>query len=185
MESSLKVIVTLLNDLRDAGVLEYEFVSPQRASRVNAGEVEEAIQRFASELKSALEKAPLHKENVQIKAGSRDILEKRIEAFLQRKSDERQKLSNHVQEGECARTLPFRYRRIGVEHTCNEVGPSAESSKPRIVSEDRNLEQRISTIESQIGIGTSSTTSLLLRLKSIEDRLLYLESVSPEYQTLK
>lgn len=79
----------------------------------------------------------------------------------------------------------LRYRHIGVEYTCNRVGPSAEVTKPTKPSEECGLENRISAVETQLGLGKSPTMSLLLRMKNIEDRLLYLESVSPEYQKLK
>ena len=58
MESSLKLIATLLNDLRDAGIVEYEFVRPQSASLVKPEEVEAAIQRFAVNLKTSLGEQP-------------------------------------------------------------------------------------------------------------------------------
>lgn len=59
MESSFHLISTLLNDLREAGILEYEFVSPQSASQVKLEKVEDAIQMFASRLKTTLEEKPL------------------------------------------------------------------------------------------------------------------------------
>ena len=58
MESSLKLIADLLDDLRDAGILEYEFVSPQLASQVEPKRVEKAIQDFAGKLKASLEEKP-------------------------------------------------------------------------------------------------------------------------------
>lgn len=156
------------------------------------------------------------KDCIQIKAASKEILDKRIEAFLQRKSEEGRQLTHRVLDGECSRTLPVRsahgvciknfngshsslytqffhryefilrsYRHIGVEYTRNEAGPGAQGMKPTVVPEERSIENRISAIETQLGLGASSTTNLLCRMKHIEDRLLYLESVSPEYQRLK
>lgn len=44
------------------------------------------------------------------------------------------------------------------------------------------LEDRISTIEHMIGINKPVPKEIYKRLKNIEDRVLYLEGVSPEYK---
>ena len=44
------------------------------------------------------------------------------------------------------------------------------------------LEDRISSIENQVGVNKPVPKDVYQRLKQIEDRVLFLESVSPEYK---
>lgn len=44
------------------------------------------------------------------------------------------------------------------------------------------LDDRISTVECIIGINKPVPKDIYERLKNIEDRILYLESISPEYK---
>ncbi|XP_022671000.1 uncharacterized protein LOC111272385 isoform X2 [Varroa jacobsoni] len=257
LEQGLVLLRRLLDSLSSAGLVEFELVPPSSVSSVDIGVVESALHTFAQGIVQFVNEKPLHLGQVQIKAASREVLEGRIQAFVHRKELEREAMLSYIEEGQCSRTVPFRYRRISVEQVNNEVGPQ-DLDKPFPVNVGREesslLEDRLSTVEKHLGLsklnqqtssagvsavtrsnrngastvapgistGSGSTSGgssfrrtssesilekpgkcptcmrttreevngnlksleLLHRMKAIEDRLLYLESVSPEYGTM-
>lgn len=61
--------------------------------------------------------------------------------------------------------------------------PDGEDVKPVIAKLPNGIEERIGNAESFLNIPTKNvpTKNLFERLKRIEDRILYLETLSPEY----
>ncbi|KAL0114442.1 hypothetical protein PUN28_011596 [Cardiocondyla obscurior] len=142
---------------------------------------------------------------VQIRANSEE-LNHRIKSFIESK---RQQVNNvNIQEfcrhsgnnkNSCARVDAILIRRkdskshVKVHRVLNAWGPQTiEHSvlrKPVTNSPSFNaldcfpiLNDRISTTEQMIGINKPVPKDIYARLKNIEDRILHLESISPEYK---
>ncbi|XP_046819375.1 molybdopterin synthase catalytic subunit isoform X1 [Vespa crabro] len=145
---------------------------------------------------------------VQIRASS-DELKHRIESFIQRK---RQQVNLvNVQEfccyreqcnekqNSCARVDAILIRRkdskshVKVHRVLNAWGPQTvdQSSLHKATNHTTNqsnnnyssvLDDRISTAEKMLGIIKPVSRDIYERLKNIENRILFLEGVSPEYK---
>ncbi|OQR69251.1 molybdopterin synthase catalytic subunit-like [Tropilaelaps mercedesae] len=255
LDHGLILLRRLLDALSAAGLIDFELVPPASASSVDVSAVHAALHDFGREIAQFSGKMHPDRGQVQIKAATRELLEGRIEAFLHRKELEREAMVSFVPEGQCSRTVPFRYRRIGVEQVHNEVGPQDSAKRPVPDSsreEENPLESRLTTVEKHLGLskqqadpvshtvikcdrngnrftamaststgggsapaempshrsspesssaatltcpscsasltekrsGEPTSLELLQRMKRIETRLLYLESISPEYSTM-
>lgn len=185
MDATLSLVASLLDNLSEMNLVEYRFtLSPQTLVELPTCQLQGAVIKFANEVKQrfankdGLEDGDL----VQIKAESRDVLNSRIEAFLRRKDETRQISHEFLQEGECSRTTPFRYRHIGIERVNNRSGPTPIPRERRI--EENMVVRRLEMIEKHVRINPEGI-DVLQRLKKIEERLLYLESVTPEYMSIK
>ncbi|RVE57695.1 hypothetical protein OJAV_G00218750 [Oryzias javanicus] len=164
-------------------------------SSANGGASEEAVRTAALR-----ERAPVHgrqsseaaeKETtaadvmVQIKAGKSEI-ERRISAFMERKQMEINE--NNVrefcnvidcnQENSCARTdavftpYPGFKSHVKVSRVVNTYGPQTGA-----------IEERLQNIETHLKLPSAGPVPLSVfhRLKKLEDRILELEGLSPEY----
>ncbi|KAG9481075.1 hypothetical protein GDO78_010363 [Eleutherodactylus coqui] len=142
---------------------------------------------------------------VQIQAGKSEI-DRRILAFIERKQAEINE--NNVrefcnvidcnQENSCARTdaiftpFPGFKSHVKVSRVVNAYGPqtrsdgSSSSSRPHSVPHDcgnQAVEERLQNIEYhlQLNPGGPVPKDVYQRLKKLEDRILELEGISPEY----
>ncbi|XP_066530809.1 MAP3K12-binding inhibitory protein 1 isoform X2 [Hoplias malabaricus] len=152
------------------------------------------------------EKAKVDDNNaVQIKAGKAEI-ERRISAFIERKQLEINE--NNVrefcnvidcnQENSCARTdavftpYPGFKSRVKVTRVVNTYGPQTrgghleqgEQAQDAFSRDCRNpaIEERLQNIEAHLKLTAGPVPqSIYQRLKKLEDRILELEGLSPEY----
>lgn len=146
--------------------------------------------------------------NIQIKASSQEI-ERRIAAFIEQKRQEVDELNirefcstvSPVSETDssCARVDSVFDTRIGgkshikVTRVVNLQGPQTQISQPNPVTvvkkepvEDPSfsagIEERLQNIETHLKLDKrEQRTDLFTRVKKMEERILYLESLSPEY----
>ncbi|XP_066550342.1 MAP3K12-binding inhibitory protein 1 isoform X3 [Amia ocellicauda] len=155
-----------------------------------------------------LDKTMVHVDDniVQIKAGKSEI-DRRISAFIERKQAEINE--NNVrefcnvidcnQENSCARTdavfTPFPGFRshVRVSRVVNTYGPQTRpgtggeaGDKQRCPAKDCGnpaIEERLHNIEAHLRLSTGGPVPLSIyqRLKRLEDRILELEGLSPEY----
>ncbi|KYN04434.1 Molybdopterin synthase catalytic subunit [Cyphomyrmex costatus] len=144
---------------------------------------------------------------VQIQANSEE-LNRRIKSFISRKRQHVntvnvQEFCRHSEENDnknsCARVDAILIRRkdsrshIKVHRVLNEWGPQTidQSILRKSITNNTNfnvsgsfpiLDDRISDTERMIGINKPVPKDIYERLKNIEDRILYIESISPEYK---
>ncbi|XP_071648385.1 molybdopterin synthase catalytic subunit isoform X4 [Temnothorax longispinosus] len=144
---------------------------------------------------------------VQIRASSTE-LNHRIKSFIERKRHQVntvnvQEFCRHSEksgnENSCARVDAILIRRkdskshVKVHRVLNVWGPQTidQSILRKSVTNNTSsnisgcfpiLDDRISTTEHMIGINKPVPKDIYERLKNIEDRILYLESISPEYK---
>ncbi|KAM9466789.1 MAP3K12-binding inhibitory protein 1 isoform 2-T2 [Clarias gariepinus] len=143
--------------------------------------------------------------SVQIKAGKAEI-ERRISAFIERKQLEINEnnvrefcnVINCNQENSCARTdavftpYPGFKSHVKVTRVVNTYGPQtrggrSEQGEQQQVSYSRNcgnpvIEERLHNIEAHLKLTAGPVPqSIYQRLKKLEDRILELEGLSPEY----
>ncbi|XP_018046015.1 PREDICTED: molybdopterin synthase catalytic subunit [Atta colombica] len=144
---------------------------------------------------------------VQIRANSEE-LNRRIESFIERKRQHVNTVNvqefcryseNNGNENSCARVDAILIRRkdsrshIKVHRVLNEWGPQTidQSILCKPITNNMSfdvsdsfpiLDERISVTERMIGINKPVPKDIYERLKNIEDRILYLESISPEYK---
>ncbi|XP_072345070.1 MAP3K12-binding inhibitory protein 1 [Scyliorhinus torazame] len=145
-------------------------------------------------------------ELVQIKA-SRDEIERRILAFMERKQAEINEnnirefcnVINCNQENSCARTdavftpHPGFKSHIKVSRVVNTYGPQtrtegavAHLQKPKAMTQSCGnpaIEERLQNMESHLKFPTGGPVPVAIyqRIKRLEDRILHLEGLSPEY----
>ncbi|KAK7080140.1 hypothetical protein SK128_019372, partial [Halocaridina rubra] len=133
---------------------------------------------------------------------SKDELNRRIKAFQQRKREELDVLN--VQEfctmsgninsfNSCARTSAVVLRskdsssHLKLTRVVNEWGPQTlgkdPGSMPHSGTVEQGLDERLHNLESHLKIsaGTPVSHDVYKRLKTLEDRVLHLEGISPEY----
>ncbi|KAH0953125.1 hypothetical protein HN011_004696 [Eciton burchellii] len=146
-------------------------------------------------------------DTVQVRA-SREELNRRIQAFIERKRQQVNALniqefcchSERSDDGNsCARVDAILIRRkdskshVKVHRVLNTWGPQTidQSSLRRGLVNNANLNsindhpilnERISASEHRMGINKPVPKDIYERLKNIEDRILHLESISPEYK---
>ncbi|KAI9558650.1 hypothetical protein GHT06_015439 [Daphnia sinensis] len=140
---------------------------------------------------------------VQIKASNAE-LEKRISAFMERKRAESDvfniqefchRLPLNESENSCARTEAVLISRkdskshLKVSRCVNMWGPQTHSEVPALSSATTQLkptpaiQERLQNMEKHLGLVKEQPIPLDVygRLKALEDRILHLESISPEY----
>lgn len=153
-------------------------------------------------------KDKLFSNNIQIKASSQEI-ERRISAFIEQKRQEVDELNirefcstitpSSETDSSCARVDSVFDTRIGgkshikVTRVVNLQGPQTQVSQSESVPtikkepvEDPGLsggiEERLQNIETHLKLDRrEQRTDLFSRVKKMEERILYLESLSPEY----
>ncbi|XP_029165372.1 molybdopterin synthase catalytic subunit [Nylanderia fulva] len=144
---------------------------------------------------------------VQVQANSKE-LNRRIESFIERKRQQVnsvnvQEFCRHSErndnENSCARVDAILIRRkdskshVKVHRVFNTWGPQTidqsmlyksviNNTSSDIANYSPVLDDRICTTEHIIGINKPVPKDIYERLKNIEDRILYLESISPEYK---
>ncbi|XP_058789966.1 molybdopterin synthase catalytic subunit isoform X2 [Phymastichus coffea] len=157
----------------------------------------------------AANKFVIDPEQVQIKADAKE-LNRRIESFISRKREQVNALNLHefcinrtpIQNEDdeatcvCARVNAVFMRgydsknRLKVHRVYNQW--SHQNIKPVIPVKLENksgnypsaLEERLSTTEKILGVNKPVPRDIYQRIKKIEDRLLFLEGLSPEYRDL-
>ncbi|XP_062863741.1 MAP3K12-binding inhibitory protein 1 [Trichomycterus rosablanca] len=159
----------------------------------------------ASHKNSGVLKAQVDDSSVQIKAGKAEI-ERRISAFIERKQLEINEnnvrefcnVINCNQENSCARTdavftpYPGFKSHVKVTRVVNTYGPqtraghSEQGDQQQIYSRDCGnpaIEERLHNIEAHLKLTKAGPVpqSVYQRLKKVEDRILELEGLSPEY----
>ncbi|XP_007431002.1 MAP3K12-binding inhibitory protein 1 [Python bivittatus] len=145
-------------------------------------------------------------EVVQIKAGKAEI-ERRISAFIERKQAEINE--NNVrefcnvmdcnQENSCARTdavftpYPGFKSHVKVSRVINTYGPQTRNEDAQVSSHKANtqshdcgnkaIEERLQNIEAHLRLQTGGPVpkDIYQRIKKLEDKILELEGMSPEY----
>ncbi|XP_026824734.1 MAP3K12-binding inhibitory protein 1-like [Ooceraea biroi] len=145
-------------------------------------------------------------DSVQVRA-SWEELNRRIGAFIERKRQQVDTLNvqefcchsekNGDYENSCARVDAVLIRHkdskshVKVHRVLNTWGPqTVDQSILKTLANDANdtiscspiLDNRISEAECIVGINKPVPKDIYKRLKNIEDRILYLESISPEYK---
>ncbi|XP_011860371.1 PREDICTED: molybdopterin synthase catalytic subunit isoform X2 [Vollenhovia emeryi] len=144
---------------------------------------------------------------IQIRASSEE-LNHRIESFIERKRQQVNTVNvqefchsekSGINENSCARVDAILIRRkdskshVKVHRVLNIWGPQTinQSILRKSVTNNTSsntsscfpiLDDRISATEHMIGINKPVPKDIYERLKNIEDKILYLESVSPEYK---
>ncbi|KAF5305731.1 hypothetical protein FQR65_LT07627 [Abscondita terminalis] len=134
---------------------------------------------------------------IQVKADS-DEIERRIEKFIQRKRDEINQANirdfcsrenNEMNEYSCARidaTLVKRKDSKGhlqvnrVLNTYHRDQGNLEYLKNYNINKN-GIEERVVSVETQLSMDRPVNKNIYSRLREIEERLLHLESISPEY----
>ncbi|KAG8126281.1 hypothetical protein E2320_021360 [Naja naja] len=145
-------------------------------------------------------------EVVQIKAGKAEI-ERRISAFIERKQAEINE--NNVrefcnvmdcnQENSCARTdavftpYPGFKSHVKVSRVINTYGPQTRNEDAQVSNHNANthshdcgnqaIEERLQNIEAHLRLQTGGPVpkDIYQRIKKLEDKILELEGMSPEY----
>ncbi|XP_018393532.1 PREDICTED: molybdopterin synthase catalytic subunit-like [Cyphomyrmex costatus] len=184
----------------------YEIGEPQWKQNKEFVKVEEA--QMASDINEKESNEDVIDPNlVQIQANSEE-LNRRIKSFISRKRQHVntvnvQEFCRHSEENDnknsCARVDAILIRRkdsrshIKVHRVLNEWGPQTidQSILRKSITNNTNfnvsgsfpiLDDRISDTERMIGINKPVPKDIYERLKNIEDRILYIESISPEYK---
>lgn len=148
-----------------------------------------------------------HQENsnlIQIKASKSEI-ERRISAFTEQKRQEVDEynrkefccvFNNDDLEDSCARvnavflSRPGGKSHIKVSRVINLQGPQTQIAVPTKLKEEKTeevlpgVEERLCNIEEHLKIKTGhkmAKSDVFSRLKQLEERILYLEGISPEY----
>jgi len=145
----------------------------------------------------------LNPDLVQVRAGKEEI-NRRISAFIERKrlvANEKNLCEfisvNNILEDGCARTNAIfnkfennRTSRIKVYRAKHRYGPlnvqaklyeDSKNNNPPLIK-SHGLEERLKNLEDYMNVDESEAThTVFTRLKKIEERLLELESQSPEY----
>lgn len=142
---------------------------------------------------------------VQIRASKAEV-ERRIAAFINHKQSEVNDLNVREfccglpdSESSCARVDAVFVGRAGnsshlkVTRVFNTQGPQTRSAgwsrpishqnsgrNPTAELED-SVEERLRNVEEHLSVGRDSKTDMFSRLKTLEERVLFLEGVSPEY----
>ncbi|XP_017550001.1 MAP3K12-binding inhibitory protein 1 isoform X2 [Pygocentrus nattereri] len=187
-----KTTVTSSNELATTSEQEMEVVHVPTTSQDHTASIKTA-------------KAQVDDSSVQIKAGKAEI-ERRISAFIERKQLEINE--NNVrefcnvidcnQENSCARTdavftpYPGFKSHVKVTRVVNTYGPqtrggrSEQGEQPGSFSRDCGnpaIEERLHNIEAHLKLTAAGPVpqSIYQRLKKLEDRILELEGLSPEY----
>ncbi|XP_022904527.2 molybdopterin synthase catalytic subunit [Onthophagus taurus] len=134
---------------------------------------------------------------IQIKCSKKEV-EERIDKFIERKRNEinrcnvrdfcRKTASGDDEETSCARVDSVLIKRKDskghlqvnrVYNTYNRDQTNADYLTKYIPK--NGVDERIENLESQLSLTTPVPRSIYIRLKELENRLLYLESISPEY----
>ncbi|KAH0551307.1 hypothetical protein KQX54_001452 [Cotesia glomerata] len=143
-------------------------------------------------------------DQIQVKA-SADELKRRIDSFILRKRQHvnsvnvqefcQYRFLNDQVEDSCARVDAILIRRkdskshVKVHRVYNPHGPqtnfsSSNESNQQNTSGNSVLDERLSESEKFLGISKPVPRDIYERVKKIEDKLLYLESISPEYRNI-
>lgn len=132
---------------------------------------------------------------IQIKTSNEDI-ENRIQTFMDRKRSEidatnvREFCSGDRDlEFTCARTDAVLHKRKGskthleVQRVFNAYNHRDQTTSDYMTKfiPKNGVEERLENVECQLSLKTPVPKNVYQRLKAIEDRLLHLESISPEY----
>lgn len=167
----------------------------------------EDVQPIASISDKVLDKIVVDPNLVQIRADSEE-LNRRIKSFIERKRQQVNTLNvqefcchseRNDNENSCARVDAVLVRckdsksHVRVHRVLNTWGPQTidqstlcKAIMNNTIYNNSNcfpvLDDRISTIESITRINKPVSKDIYKRLKDIEDRILYLESISPEYK---
>jgi len=168
----------------------------------------EDVQTTANIREKVLNKDAIDPNLVQIRASSEE-LNHRIESFIERKRQQIntvniQEFCRHSEKSDkneysCARVDAILIRRkdskshVKVHRVLNVWGPQTidQSILRKSVTNNTSssasncfpiLDNRISATENMIGINKPVPKDIYERLKNIEDRILCLESISPEYK---
>ncbi|XP_045776358.1 molybdopterin synthase catalytic subunit [Maniola jurtina] len=146
--------------------------------------------------------SPIDKNLVQINV-SNEELEKRINNFIERKREQinisnihdfiPSKGENETEDTEtCARVRTQFVRRsdskghLKIRRVCNEWGPQTVSRNHPYIKEENthnlpsSIAERVLAIESFLNTGPVAP-DIYRRLKDMEDKITYLQSISPEY----
>ncbi|XP_034941027.1 molybdopterin synthase catalytic subunit isoform X2 [Chelonus insularis] len=145
----------------------------------------------------------LDPDQVQVRADSAE-LKRRIDSFIFRKRQQVNSVNiqefcchrnvNDENENSCARVDAILVRRkdskshVKVHRVCNLQGPQTnsisstrETNQKALEINNPSLDERLSVAEKFLKINKPVPRDIYQRIKNIEDRLLYLESISPEY----
>lgn len=141
---------------------------------------------------------------IQIKA-SNDEIDRRIAAFIEQKRQEVDEynrkefcsvFTDEDPDDSCARvnavflSRPGGKSHIKVSKVVNLHGPQTQITSPLKIKEEKpddvlpGVEERLRNIEEHLKIKTGpkiNKTNVYSRLKQLENRILYLEGISPEY----
>lgn len=147
------------------------------------------------------------KEMLQIRADEQEI-NRRVNCFIERKRKEidLNNIEDFIEKNEkvenddsCARVYSSVYRIKGAkahlptDRVKNEEGPQtsnykttlnklmSESSPVKTKTEIEGVEERLNNVEHFLNTTSETRKSIFERLKYVEDRITFLETVSPEY----
>lgn len=170
---------------------------------VNQERDEEKMEEGPDEATEKIQQQHQHDSHlIQITASSEEI-NRRIAAFIEQKQREvdlnncREFCGVHGDLEEdigCARTAAVFVPRAGgkshikVSRVLNMYGPQTRAlsspvkhEKPQEDGMRTGIEERLFNMEQHLRIAGSSKSDVFSRLKSLEERILFLESLSPEY----
>lgn len=154
--------------------------------------------KFKLEIKQEVECNPIPSHLIQIKATTEEI-EERIQKFMDRKRDEinmtnirdfchRDLTSQKMEDESCARIDSVLIKRkdskghLQVNKVYNNF--SRDQSKQDYLMQfipKNGIEERLLSAETQLSMTKPVSNDIYKRIKNVEDRLMYLESISPEY----
>ncbi|XP_069882843.1 MAP3K12-binding inhibitory protein 1 isoform X1 [Dipodomys merriami] len=211
LQPFLEKLQPLIKEEKPAAVEEIEKTETMDKDELNAkfpsGDQQEEEKHKDCDL-GDVKKAQIHfdPEVVQIKAGKAEI-DRRISAFIERKQAEINE--NNVrefcnvidcnQENSCARTdaiftpYPGFKSHVKVSRVVNTYGPQTRpegiqgsSHKPASMFRDcgnQAVEERLQNIEAHLRLHTGGPVprDIYQRIKKLEDKILELEGISPEY----
>ncbi|XP_011700213.1 PREDICTED: molybdopterin synthase catalytic subunit [Wasmannia auropunctata] len=209
-EESLRAIEYAINTLKATVPIWkkeiYETGEPQWKQNKESLKREDV--QTAADINEKPNKHVIDQNLIQIRANSEE-LNRRIESFIERKRQQVNTMNiqefcchsekNYNDENSCARVDAVLIRRkdskshVKVHRVLNMCGPQTidQSILRKSVTNNTSfnvsdgfpiLDDRISASEHMIGINKPVPKDIYERLKNIEDRILYLESISPEYK---
>ncbi|XP_057338394.1 molybdopterin synthase catalytic subunit [Microplitis mediator] len=183
---------------------EYDKLLIPKVEPLDSIQESSAEDNIVQSFKQDFDKYEVNLDQVQVKA-SADELNRRIESFILRKRQHvnsvniqefcRHRHLNSQVENSCARVDAILIRRkdskshVKVHRVYNPHGPqtnfsSSNESNQQNTSLNSALDERLSESERFLGIAKPVPRDIYERVKKIEDKLLYLESISPEYKNI-
>ncbi|XP_029844611.2 MAP3K12-binding inhibitory protein 1 isoform X2 [Ixodes scapularis] len=203
VETCLEQCSKLLSSLRDAGVLqsfklEYDVaehvVGPPKAASVQTAihDFIKCLEDYKNKLSNVEVRAAVDPKIVQIQV-NRKVIDDRIDAFITRKRKEVDDWN--VQEFCSSKASEIDNETVSrvvnqwgpmtklMRPAHNPHGPTGSKEEEPAARIPEGIEERLRNMESHLKLksGCSVPQDVYVRIKQLEDRILYLEGISPDY----